>query len=280
MYVVSRRDNPQSDNSEFRAGIGRGTRLIQEPRTRQETTMQAQTRTAETRFRTAPSAGHPARPDAPPRRPALSALDLLEQFGSRRTVCRGQELYAAGEPAEHCFRIVSGCVRMVGLDADGRRQIADFLFPGELCGFDALGTHHLSAEALTDAVVVVCYPRRAVDGLADRHAEVAASLRGTAMQSLRRAHGKMFLLGRKTAGERVAAFLLEMAARSPGAAGGRHVGLPMIRADIADHLGLTLETVSRTMAQLCRDGAIAAARGGIEIRDRAALEAFGTSARH
>jgi CRP/FNR family nitrogen fixation transcriptional regulator len=247
--------------------------------------MQAQTRIAEARSRSVPAAGHPAPSGAPAPRPGRRALDLLEQFGTRRTLRRGQELYAAGEPAAHCFRIVSGCARMVGLDADGRRQIADFLFPGDLCGFDSLGTHDLSAEALTETVVVVSYPRRAVDALAERRAEVAACLRDSAARSLRRARATMFLLGRKAAGERVAAFLLEMAARSPGAVvgeagGGRHVALPMIRADIADHLGMTLETVSRAMAQLCRDGAIAPARGGIEIRDRAALEAFGTGTRH
>ncbi len=212
----------------------------------------------------------------PPQPFPASGLDLLEQFGTRRSLARGQQLYAAGDPATYCYRIVSGSLRMVGLDAEGRRQIADFLFPGDLCGFDSLETHHLSAEALSDAVVM-CYPRRAVEALSERNATVARRLHDAALRNLRRAHEKMFLLGRKTAGERVAAFLLEMESRAPAEGKGR-VALPMTRADIADHLGLTIETVSRTMAQLCRSGIIAVARFGVEMRDRCALEMFGAEA--
>ncbi len=245
--------------------------------------MQMQTRTAETlpprlasglmaRAAAAPVAGAaPRAASSPP--PAATPLDLLEQFGVRRTFHRGHEFYAAGDPAQFCYRIVSGCVRTVGLDEEGRRQVAEFLLPGDLLGFDSLGVHHLSAEALTE-VAVICYPRRAVDALAEQNGTLARRLRDLTIESLRRAHEKMFLLGRKSAGERVAAFLLEMAGRAPGTAGGR-VELPMSRADIADHLGLTIETVSRTMAQLCRNGAIASVRSGIEIRDRGALEVFG-----
>lgn len=219
----------------------------------------------------------------PPRRaPAQEgSLDLLEQFGTRKVVRRGHEFSAAGDPARFCYRIVSGCVRTVGLDEDGRRQIAEFLLPGDLFGFDSLDVHHLSAEALTDTVVV-CYPRCAVDALAEQHGGLARRLRDLIRRNLRRAHEKMFLLGRKSAGERVAAFLLEMAERTaPGGAGATCVALPMTRADMADHLGLTIETVSRTMAQLCRDGAIASGKAGtIVIRDREALESFGANTRH
>lgn len=238
--------------------------------------MQAQARTTETLPGVLAASWHPRVEATELSRQA--ALDVLERFGARRKVRRGQEIYAAGDPAEHCYRIVSGCVRSVGLDADGRRCIAEFLLPGELFGFDALGAHHLSAEAVTDAVVL-CYPRRVVESLAEQHGALGRRLRDHALRSLRRAHGQMFLLGRKTAGERLAAFLLEMAARLPAATGG--VGLPMTRADIADHLGLTIETVSRNMARLCRDGTIAATKRGIEIRDRMALEGYGAgNARH
>ncbi|MBW8269393.1 helix-turn-helix domain-containing protein [Caldovatus aquaticus] len=206
-------------------------------------------------------------------------LDLLDQFGTRRAVRRGHEFYAAGDPARFCYRIVSGCVRTVGLDEDGRRQIAEFLLPGDLFGFDALDTHHLTAEALTDTVVV-CYPRRAVEALAEQNGALARRLRDLTLRSLRRAHEKMFLLGRKSAGERVAAFLLEMARRGAAQDGQGPVALPMTRADMADHLGLTIETVSRTMARLCRTGAIAPTRCGIEIRDPAALARFGAVTRH
>ena len=228
--------------------------------------MQTQTRMAE------------ARRPAAPRTPPQDAFDVLEQFGARQGLRRGHEFYAAGDAAEFGYRIVSGCIRTVGLDEDGRRQIAEFLLPGDLFGFDSLGTHDLSAEALTDAVVVR-YPRRVVDALAEQHGALALRLRDLTMQTLRRAHQKMFLLGRKSAGERIAAFLLEMAERAPGAARGA-VELPMTRGDIADHLGLTIETVSRTMAQLCRDGTIANTKCGIEIRNRTALQGLGADTRH
>ena len=240
--------------------------------------IQSQTKTAEARLKVAPGWRHAPSPRAHSHPDASS--DPLERLGMRRTVRRGQEIYAAGDPAGHCYCVVSGSVRMVELDEDGRRQIADFLLPGDLFGFDALGTHHLSAEAVADTVLLCC-PRRALEALAERDGAMARRLHDLTLQSLRRAHGKMFLLGRKTAGERISAFLLEMAARASEGSTGGLVELPMTRADIADHLGLTIETVSRNMAQLCRDGTIASTKSGIEIRDRRALEGFGSvSARH
>jgi CRP/FNR family transcriptional regulator, nitrogen fixation regulation protein len=240
---------------------------------------QTQARMAEARPSAARAWWLPADVPAPraPSQPA-AVLDPIDRLGTRRTVRRGQEIYGAGDLAGHCYRIVSGSVRMVGLDNEGRRQIADFLLPGDLFGLDALGTHHLSAEAVTDTVVMCC-PRRAVEALAEQDGALARRLRDFTLQSLRRAHEKMFLLGRKSAGERVASFLLEMAARAPGSGRGA-VELPMTRGDIADHLGLTIETVSRNMTQLCREGAIATAKSGIEIRDGEALAAFGSDARH
>lgn len=239
--------------------------------------MQVQTGTKETFPRTAVPGGVRVGA-AVPRALAQDAFDVLEQFGAHQSVRRGEGLYAAGDDAGFCYRVVSGSIRAVGLDEDGRRQIAEFLLPGDPLGFDSLGTHHLSAEAVTDAVVVR-YPRRAVDALSERHGALARRLHALALRGLRRAHERMFLLGRKTAGERVAAFLLEMAARAPGRGAGA-VELPMTRADIADHLGLTTETVSRNMTQLCREGTIATTKSGVEIRDGRALAAFGTEVRH
>ncbi len=234
--------------------------------------MQVQTRTARP-LPYLPSPGRDSAAAVEARAPQKAGLDVLEQFGRSLSARRGHEFYGAGDPAEFCYRVVAGCVRTVGLDDEGRRQIAEFLLPGDFFGFDSLGMHHLTAEALTEAVVVR-YPRRAVEALADQHGGLARWLRELTVESLRRAHEKMFLLGRKSAGERIAAFLLEMARRAPGRGDGA-VELPMTRADIADHLGLTIETVSRSMAQLCRDGTIAATKSGIEIRDRKALAAFG-----
>jgi CRP/FNR family nitrogen fixation transcriptional regulator len=239
--------------------------------------MQIQTRMAEP----LPAAGaYQRRPGFTPTGPGKrqDPLDILEQFGTRHTIRRGQELYAAGDSADYCYRILRGAVRTVGLNEDGRRQIAEFLLAGDLLGFESLGTHHLSAEALTE-VLIVRYPRRLIDSLAEQRSTLALCLRDLSLQKLRRAHETMFLLGRKSAGERIATFLLDLAERSPGRTSGS-VELPMTRGDIADHLGLTIETVSRTIAQLGRDGTIAVIKCGIEIRDRKALTAHGGGTLH
>ena len=97
--------------------------------------------------------------------------------------------------------------------------------------------------------------------------------------SLRVAHGRLILLGRKTASERMASFLLEMAERLPER-GDCVVRLPMTRTDVADYLGMTIETVCRILAHLRRDGTIAIERGGIEIRDRVSLELMASEPRH
>ena len=240
--------------------------------------MQLQARVTETLPRHATRGRIPAAAPAMPGTARQDPFDMLEQYGTRMTVRRGHRFYMAGDPAEYCYRIISGSVRTVDIDEEGRRQIAEFLMPGDLFGLDSLATHHLSAEALTDAVVVR-YPRRVVDSLSEQNGALARRLRDLTLQSLRRAHQKMFLLGRKSASERIACFLLEMAARAPGNGRGP-IELPMTRGDIADHLGLTIETVSRNMAQLCRDGTIAAVKCGIEIRDTEALASFGMDTRH
>ena len=236
---------------------------------------------------TRPTASHRGALDCVPPRagagtirlaPPVAELDALEMIGVLRKFHRGQGIYAEGDPADYCFRVETGSVRTVGLDDEGRRQIADFFLPGDLLGFESLGVHHLSAEAITDTELR-CYPRRAVDLLAEKDCALGRRLHDMALRSLRRAHGKMFLLGRASAGERIAAFLLEMAVRAP--TDGGQVELPMTRADIADHLGLTIETVSRIMARLGRDGVIATTKHGVEIRSRKVLSRFGSStARH
>jgi CRP/FNR family nitrogen fixation transcriptional regulator len=97
--------------------------------------------------------------------------------------------------------------------------------------------------------------------------------------SLRTAHSHLMLLGRKSASERIASFLLEMAERLPEH-GDCVVCLPMTRTDVADYLGMTIETVCRNLAQFRRDGTIAIERGGIAIRNRVSLEMMASEPRH
>ncbi len=206
------------------------------------------------------------------------ALDLLEQFGTTVTVHHDREIHAEGDPADYCYRILSGCVRTVKLMEDGRRQIGEFLVAGDMFGFDTLGTYVFAAEAVSD-VVLRRFPRRMVDALAESNLGLTRRLRDMTVVSLQTAHSRLLLLGRKTASERIASFLLEMAERLPG----RHahvVDLPMGRMDVADHLGLTIETVCRILALLRREGMIGIERGRITIRDEAALQQMASEQRH
>ena len=204
-------------------------------------------------------------------------LDLLEQFGTTVTVERDRQIHGQGDDAEACYRVLRGCVRVVSLMEDGRRQVSEFLLPGDLFGFDALGTHDFAAEAVTD-VVLRRYPRRMVEALAERQLGLSRRLRDLAAVSLRIAHARLLMLGRKTASERLAGFLLEMSKRL--VRDGEWMELPMSRTDMADHLGLTIETVCRLLAHLRREGTVDIGRGSIRITDRVALQQMASESRH
>jgi CRP/FNR family transcriptional regulator, nitrogen fixation regulation protein len=212
-------------------------------------------------------------------RPASrDALDLLDQFGTTVAVQHEHEIHGQGAAATSCYRVISGCVRVVRLMEDGRRQVGEFLMAGDVFGFDALDTHDFAAEAVSDAVLRR-YPRRMVDALAETNVGLARRLRDLTSVSLRNAHTRLLLLGRKTASERIATFLLEMAERLPQATVGV-LDLPMSRSDVADHLGLTIETVCRILAHLRRDGTIAIERGRIEVRNAIGLQQMASEQRH
>lgn len=206
------------------------------------------------------SRGTIARPSTP------DALDLLKQFGSAVTVRREHEIHGQGEPAEYCWRNLSGCVRMVRLMEDGRGQVGEFCFAGDIVGVDDLAIHEFAAEAVTD-LKLGRYPRRMVEALAESRAALARRLRSLTLNNLRTAHERMVLLGCKTAMEKLAGFVLEMDRRSrkPGRA---TLDLPMSRTDIADHLGLTVETVCRTLAHLKRQATLGICRAGVELHVR------------
>ncbi len=188
--------------------------------------------------------------------------------GSRVRFERDAEIYAEGDDAACFYEVVSGVVRSSKLLADGRRQIGAFLLPGDIFGFEAGAEHRFAAEAVTDCTVMV-HRRRGVEALAARDAGLAQRLFAHTVRNLERTQEHMLLLGRKNAAEKVAAFLLDMAERAPAGDG---VDLPMTRYDIADYLGLTIETVSRTLSQLERQSAIALpSTRHIVLKNRAAL---------
>lgn len=181
---------------------------------------------------------------------------------------RDEEIYGEDEPAEYVYQVRSGAVRSYKLLSDGRRQIGAFHLPGDVFGLASGEIHRLTAEAIADTRVRFVR-RESLEHAAERDAGVARSLWAITAGDLRHAEDHMLLLGRKTATERVAAFLLEMDRRLASA---KMLALPMSRRDIADYLGLTLETVSRTLSQLHAQGVLdfAGARH-IALRNRHSL---------
>jgi len=207
---------------------------------------------------------------APSPAPAAFALSP-ELTGATMSFGRNVEIYGEGEAAEFLYQVVSGAIRTYKVLADGRRQIASFYMPGDLFGLEVGGSHAFSAEAIVSSKVLVIKRSRVAE-LAMRDGNVSKQLFDAVGRELRRVQDHILLLI-KTAQERVAGFLLEMAKRRPGQDG---IDLPMSRQDIADYLGLTIETVSRTITSLEQSHMIelASART-IILRNRAALSRLG-----
>ncbi|WEK51528.1 MAG: helix-turn-helix domain-containing protein [Candidatus Kaistia colombiensis] len=162
------------------------------------------------------------------------------------TYRKGTEIYGEKEPADYVYRVESGAVRGYKLLSDGRRQISAFHLAGDVFGLESGSEHQFTAEAIVDTTVRLI-KRRSLESAAESDALVARNLLSMTMDNLQHAENHMLLLGRKTSLERVAAFLLEMDKRLTAAG---VMVLPMSRRDIADYLGLTLETVSRALSRL------------------------------
>ena len=191
----------------------------------------------------------------------------VEMMGAPMPFSRNAEIYGENEPADYLYKVISGAVRTYKVLSDGRRQIGGFYLPGDIFGLECGDEHSFSAEAITECKVLVI-KRSSLVSLAARDGDVARQLWTMTAGELQRAQDHIMLLI-KTAQERVAGFLLEMAARSVSTG---EIELPMSRQDIADYLGLTIETVSRTLTQLEKSAAIAVPTSRrIVLRNRAAL---------
>ena len=198
---------------------------------------------------------------------ARSAVDPLEMMGAQMSFSRNAEIYGQGEAADYIYRVVTGAVRTYKVLADGRRQVGGFYLAGEMFGVEPGDEHTFSAEAIAASKVLVM-KQSAVLALAERDSEVARQLWTLTGRELGRVQDHILLLI-KSAQERVAAFLLEMAER---VSSGNAVDLPMSRQDIADYLGLTIETVSRTLTHLESAATIEVPTSRrIVLRNRAAL---------
>ncbi len=165
-------------------------------------------------------------------------------------------IFEEAEPAEYVFNVTAGAVKLYKLLPDGRRQVTGFLFPGDFLGLVHNDSYAYSAEAL--APTTLCrFPRRKLEALLDELPKLEQRLLGIASHELAAAQDQIMLLGRKSARERVVSFLLmlsEAAARRGGS--GEVVSIAMGRSDIADYLGLTIETVSRVFTELKTQGLV------------------------
>jgi CRP/FNR family transcriptional regulator, nitrogen fixation regulation protein len=199
----------------------------------------------------------------------LDALVALERIGTRLNFARNQEIYVEGDSTDCWYKVISGTVRISKVLADGRRYIAEFCFSGDCFGLNSTGERSFSAEAVSDALVMRL-PRNTSEQMIEQDIALARMMRETMLRDLANAHGRMLLLGRMTAAERVATFLIEMFDRYDRT---KKIDLPMSRNDIADYLGLTIETVCRVLSAFKRDGIIAIPNAhSIELKDRNALE--------
>lgn len=182
-------------------------------------------------------------------------LEALKRLGMKLRFSRNETIFSEGEEAKYSYRVVSGAIRLCKHLADGRRQISEFVLPGDFCGFLHLDEHRFTAEAASD-VVVMAYPQRQIEKLGDDMPCMRKRLTRFLSERLAGAQTHLVMLGRQTAKERVASFLLMLADRVDGE-DGTSVELPMSRQDIADYLGLTIETVCRVLSDLKRSRRVA-----------------------
>lgn len=175
----------------------------------------------------------------------------FDRLGTRITVARDEEIYAQDDEADRFYRVTSGVVRTSRLTADGRRQVGDFYYAGDIFGLEPGPDHRFAAEALDDCDIQVVR-RNAVRAFAG-DAEVDRAILEATRVEMERLQEHVMMLGRKGARERVASFLMGLAQRQPE----DHVDLPMGRQDMADYLGLTIETVSRMISQLQGEAIVA-----------------------
>ena len=184
----------------------------------------------------------------------LDSDDLGHFKRSGSTVHRtaGETIFFEGDIATHVFNLTSGVMRLSKLLPDGRRQIAGFLFPGDFLGITMEDEHAFTAEAITPSILCQ-FSRARFDAFVDTHPHLERRLYAIAAHELAATRQQVVLLGRKTAAERVASFLLMLDARRTSSSGevlNGDINLPMSRSDIADYLGLRIETISREISAL------------------------------
>lgn len=224
-------------------------------------------------------AGHPCQGCEARERAVCGVLgcERLAEFrslGSKLRLDAGQSLFREGDPATRVFTLTRGSLKLYKLLPDGRRQVVGFSVSGDFLGISIDDEHAFSAEALEDSELC-SFPRRRFDSFIDEHRVMERALYRMAAHELAMAQLQLVLVGRKTAAERMASFLLHLVERAEWVSGKKIdvVDLPMSRGDIADYLGLTKETVSRILSTFRAARLIRLQEmHRVEILDRSVLE--------
>ena len=199
---------------------------------------------------------------------ALEALAQQTEFPARET------LFLQGEAADSVYNLTKGVARLYKVLPDGRRQIVGFALPGDFLGLAMRERYGFSADAI-EPIVACRFSRTAYSALVDEKPHLLRRLHDFATHELTLAQDQMMLLGRRTAEEKLVSFLLHM--RDRWTKLGRPsvtVPLPMSRQDIADFLGLTIETVSRTFTKLAKDKTILIVPDGVRLMNFERLESL------
>ncbi|MDA9435771.1 Crp/Fnr family transcriptional regulator [Bradyrhizobium sp. CCBAU 51627] len=201
-------------------------------------------------------------------------LREFEHLGRRVHFSTGETVFSEEDITTSFFNLLEGVMRLYKLLPDGRRQIVGFALPGDFLGMNMSGRHNFSADAI-GAVTACQFAKVPFGRFIEDRPHLLQRINELAIRELSQARDHMVLLGRRSADEKVATFLLGWRERLVSVKGSSNiVPLPMSRQDIADYLGLTIETVSRTFTKLERHGAIEIVHGGICLRDPARVEAL------
>jgi CRP/FNR family transcriptional regulator, nitrogen fixation regulation protein len=168
---------------------------------------------------------------------------------------RGEGIYSETDRADHWYCVLTGAVRKYTVLSNGRRQIVDFLLPGDFFGFRERHQQFFATDAIVGGTTVARYPRRALEAAADTELQLSSEIREIVLKAMSRSQARLLIMGRIRSVEKVGAFLLEMAGRCFDRRD-HAVVLPMSRYDIADYLALSVETVSRALTRLRQNRAI------------------------
>ena len=202
--------------------------------------------------------------------PIAVAPQLRPAASTPRIFRKDEAIFMQGDPASCIYTVISGAVRTCQLLRDGSRQVDGFFLPGDVFGIECTKLYSFSAEAI-DTTAVRIVPRHLWNEAGEADEATGGSAFDAVMHALERTRAHRLLLGRKNAVQKVAAFLLDLSDRMDEQ---DCFDLPMSRNDIGDYLGLTIETVSRTLCQLERDGIIELPRHRrcMVLRDRRRLQ--------